>query len=68
MWINDTFIIEKNVVTVEPYIMDCSYGIKVNDIPIEIERSESIYSKEEKEGIKVKIKENYIQEIINANL
>ena len=60
MWINNTYINEKNVVVVEPYIMDCSYGIKVNDIPVEIERSSTIYSKEEKERILQVIKDDYI--------
>ena len=64
MWINNTYINEKNVVVVEPYIMDCSYGIKINDIPVEIERSSTIYSKEEKEIILEKIKKDYIEVII----
>ena len=45
MWINDTYINEKNVIVAEPYIMDCSYGIKINDIPVEISRSTEVYSK-----------------------
>ena len=40
--------------------MDCSYGIKVNDIPVEIKRSSTIYSKEEKERILQVIKDEYM--------
>ena len=64
MWINNTYINEKNVVVVEPYIMDCSYGIKINDIPVEIERSANMYSKEDKEEILKRIKKDYIRVII----
>lgn len=60
MWINDTYINEKNVIVAEPYIMDCSYGIKINDIPVEISRSTEVYSKEEKERILQVIKNEFI--------
>lgn len=64
MIINNTYINEKNVVVVEPYVMDFIYGIKVNDIPVEIERSTNMYSKEDKEEILKRIKKDYIRVII----
>lgn len=64
MIINNTYINEKNVVVVEPYVMDFIYGIKVNDIPVEIERSTNMYSKEDKEEILKRIKKDYIEVII----
>ena len=67
MWINNTYINEKCVATVEPYIMDCSYGIRVNDIPVEIDRTTERYSPEEKEELLIKIMDNYIKEIEKCN-
>lgn len=68
MWINDTYINEKSVAVAEPYIMDCSYGIKINSIPIEIGRTDGErYSSEEKEELLSTVKTNYIKEIEKCN-
>ena len=63
MWLNNTYINEKNVVVAEPYVQDSSYGIKINGIPVEIGNTTSRYGKAEKLDIIKKIIHNYIIDI-----
>lgn len=63
MWINGTYVNVKNIVVAEPYIMDRSYGLRINGIPVEMESSTKIYSASEKIDIRKKI-ENFIKDTI----
>ena len=58
MWIGNTYIKESNVFMAEPFVQDCSYGVRINGIPIVIGSSDTKYTKEEKAKL--------IEEIINS--
>ena len=66
MWINNTYIKEKNVALAEYYVQDCDYGLKINGVAFQIGSSSSVYSPEEKEQIKEKLL-GYIRDIEKCN-
>lgn len=66
MWIKETYVNVKNIVVVEPYIMDRSYGLKINGIPVEIDNSIKVYSVEEKDEISKEIRSFIEGEIIQG--
>ena len=47
MWIGNTYIKESNVFMAEPFVQDCSYGVRINGIPIVIGSYDNKYTKEE---------------------
>lgn len=61
MWINDVFINEKNVVTVEPYVQARDYGLIINGVAIEIGENAEIFTPEEKKKMKKYLIDTYIK-------